>query len=263
MNRISFVSLLVACSLMAAPAALAKKAETTGAEAAAAAAPPSAYPEMRYSNGEYGFEFLYYGDWYASEQKNMSYQQRTLRIPSMSSMPEVPGAPSAPRMPKMPPVSSMTMPRTLNVCFATKRNCESKNPDRDPMARLSVMNLQALEDAIPPSMRKQLSKMPAQQEPRAPEAEAEGPECDTIEKATKPWGKTKAQWMAMRCPDGEWWRYSIMVSMQRKAYRGNDQYSLMCTMRSRSKDKEASLAEFREVLKPRCEKIVSTTEFFR
>jgi hypothetical protein len=271
MKRWKMTNLIVACALVVASVALAKKVETKGTEgsepakAEVPAAPPSgAGPDMRYWNGEYRFEFLYGGDWYASEQRAGSYSQRTLSVPNMPSMPEIPsmpGMPSTSKMPSRPPISSITMPRTANVCFATKRNCESKDPVHDPMARLSIVNMQALENMVSPSMRRQLAQAQAKAQAPAEAPQEAGSQCDTLENVKKKWGGENATWMAMRCPEEDAWRYSVTVSMQRKAMRGQDMYSLMCTMRSKSKDKEGSLAEFRGDLKPRCEKIVSTTKF--
>jgi hypothetical protein len=221
-------ALLVAMAVL--PTAQAKKAlPEGGAEAATAetsAVPSAQLPDRRYWNG----------DWYVHEFKSGSYSQRTL---------------SAPGLP------SMTMPRTVNVCFSTKRNCESANPGTDPEAHFSIMNMKSIEQMLPPSMRK---KMPAPEAP-APKGPPPTQGCDTLEQTTVKWAGVGAQWMAMRCPEEGAWRYTASAFMQRKSTRGEDTYSLMCTMRSKSKDKEGSMAEFRENLRPRCQKMIQTTQF--
>lgn len=236
MKRFAAVVLAVAVAGALALSATARekkeKAEDQGGKASAAKG-----ADKSYANGDYRFELKYDADWNAIENKMDAPKV------DMGAMGKLPGMASM----------SLGMPRMLAVCFNGGKKCEMDEKDADPNARLMVVDLNSA-----PKGKARGGKGEAE---RHEEGKGGKDECEMIEKSSVKWGGASAPWMTMRCPEKKKWRYTTTVTMQRPNGKQKDLYTLMCSMRSESKDKEESMKEFTGELKPRCQKIVSTTKF--
>ncbi len=232
MKRFAAVALAVAVAAALAFQAAAKEKKSEGAGAAAAS---GSVADKTYSNGDYRFELRYDADWNAIENKMDAPKV------DMGSLAGIPGMPSV----------GLGVPRMLAVCFNGGKKCEMDDKDADPNARLMVVDLAS-------APKGKGGKGSAE---RDGERKGGKDECEMIEKSSVKWGGASAPWMTMRCPEKKKWRYTTTVTMQRPAGKQKDLYTLMCSMRSDSKDKDESMKEFTGELKPRCQKIVSTTKF--
>lgn len=141
--------------------------------------------------------------------------------------------------------------RSTMVCFGVKK-CESDEPGKGPEARLNISDLKSVHN-LPVSNQKA--------EKADKNVVPEKTECDTIENSNLKWGGRKSPWVTLRCEEKKKWRYTTTVTMQRKGPKGYDLYSLKCSMLADSKDKTDSLEDYKKILKPRCEKIFSSTKF--
>lgn len=181
--------------------------------------------EKTYANEEFKFSLRYPADWKATERRE-----------------EIPYPAGVGRL------------EISSVCFGPKR-CEAGRLGSQPQAHLIVAGADAA-GSFPAG--------PRGGKVRARRAGGEVvSDCDVVEKMNVKWAGAGAQWVAMRCPEKRRWRYTATVTMRRTAAGGGDTMSLMCTMLSDSREKEASLAEYDGELKPRCRRIVSTTKFTR
>ena len=179
--------------------------------------------EKTYANEEFKFSLRYPADWKATERTEETSSSARAGRLEISS-----------------------------VCFGPKR-CEAGRLGSQPQAHLIVADAAGSFPAGLPGGKG-----------RARHAGGEVvSDCDVVEKMNVKWAGASAPWVAMRCPEKRRWRYTATVMMRRPAAGGIDTMSLMCTMLSDSREKEASLAEYDGELKPRCRRIVSTTKFTR
>lgn len=233
MKRFAAVAVAVAMASVLAFSATAKEKKSEGAGSSAAS---GSVADKSYANSDYRFELKYDADWNAVENK--------MDAPKIDAgaLANIPGMPSI----------GLGMPRMLAVCFGNDKKCEMDGKDNDPNARLMVVDI---------------AKTPKGKGGKESAERHEGgskggkDECEMIERSSVKWGGASAPWMTMRCPEKKKWRYTTTVTMQRNAGKAKDMYTLMCSMRSDSKDKDESMREFTGELKPRCQKIVSTTKF--
>ncbi len=218
------------------------KAKDEKADAGKAASAGSA---KVYANSDFKFELKYSDDWNATENKlGGGSEDLNSKLADMST--KMKGMPGMAGLP-------MTMPQGLAVCFNKGKKCDSVEKETDPNAQLMIMDLNTL-----PVVRGKKSKPNEVEKPEPKMAKAE---CETIERTNVKWGGASAPWTTIRCPEKKKWRYNTTVLMQRAAGKAKNQYTLMCSMRSDSKDKDESLTEFQAQLKPRCQQMVSTTQF--
>jgi hypothetical protein len=224
------VAIAVACCI--AGIAGAKKKEATEAQPEATAAKGTG-ADKSYSNGEYKFSLRYPGDWQAKEQK--------AEAPDLSAA----GAVGAMFGKKLSGGLGMT-----TVCFGSGK-CEAGDSGKDPQADLMIADMAAMERMT--SMGRKGS--------HSGHGGPEKSDCEEIERTSVKWGGASAPWITTRCPEKKKWRYQTAVTMQHGSSKGKDLYTLNCSMLSKSSDKTESLSEYRGDLKPRCEKIVSTTKF--
>ncbi|MFA4875561.1 MAG: hypothetical protein WC956_09620 [bacterium] len=238
MKKWGVFAVALACMFAVAIAAQAKK-KSSGDEGKeeSKAASKSPQQDKTYSNYDYKFELKYPGNWNANENKvggdkDVNVNVKGVKVTAMK----------------------MEIPRMLTVCFTEGNKCESGKLDDDPSANLMVVDMNAAKKMAP--------KGKAEKADRPEKVEKmEKPECETIERTNVKWAGRSAPWMTIRCPEKKKWRYTTTVMMQRPNGKAQDAYTLMCSMRSKSKDKEESFTEYKDDLKPRCQKMVSTTKF--
>ncbi len=235
MKRWGLPVVAFACVLALSFAAQAKK---KSEEAGAAAETKGSTQDKTYTNYDYKFELKYSSDWNANESKmggDVNMDVKGINIPGMK----------------------MEMPRMLSVCFTEGNKCEAGKLDDDPSANLMIMDINAAKKMAPKVKPGKVEKSEKAEKPE----QLDKPECETIERTNVKWGGTSAPWMTVRCPEKKKWRYTTTVIMKRQNGKMLDNYTLMCSMRSKSKDKTESFTEYSDQLKPRCQKMVSTTKF--
>lgn len=134
-------------------------------------------------------------------------------------------------------------PAATTICLTERNKCEWNDFSRVPEVQLMAANLGLLKKA---------------KVERTPKMNAD---CNIIEKSTVKWGGSNANWTTYRCPEMRKWRYLTTVTMNRPGDKPVNSYTLMCSMRSTTRHANDAIAEYKNDLKPLCQKVVSTTKF--
>ncbi|MFA4974669.1 MAG: hypothetical protein WC683_18845 [bacterium] len=146
----------------------------------------------------------------------------------------------------------LEMPSMASACFGQKK-CNPGDFSADPQIHLIMME-------VPKAKKGKAQKETASVEKKDKKEKKGESKCEVIAQGKKSWAGSKAPYTTTRCEEKKKWRYNTTLTMMRNRGGKNYNYTLDCTMRSKSKDKAESLTEFNRDLKPMCDANVASTK---
>ena len=205
---------------------------------------PAAAQEKTYTNEDFKFMLKYPEKWKMSEQKPQGGMRVGRGMFGVD-------------------VGRSMMPKMAQACFAQKK-CSPGSTKKGPEYHLMMMELKPVKKTT----RKRESRTGGDR-PRPTErgrAKREKPECDIIARGHKTWAGKSTPFVTTRCPEKKRWRYTTMLSMQRKirGRKNMNMYTMQCTLLTKATIKEPdSRDEYKKVLRPRCRRAIASSKMLK
>jgi len=131
---------------------------------------------------------------------------------------------------------------TLSVCFSEK-GCRPGKPGKRPQIDLEIVDMSG----------SNIKHAPVKI----------GAGCEIVESGKRRWAGKRSDIRTVRCPERGHWRYTTTIMMERKRKGMHIDYKLACSMRTKSKDEDESLSEYRKKLEPACTEAIDSSRMMK